>query len=162
MGRATPICDVGLQPVAAGNDWRNTILLNASLPIDAALDAQPTLFDSEGKDYAERVKTAMQRARAELELKIQTVQERQKAYYDANRRSADVYKPGEKVLVFRPTRKVGRAQKLLLSCFWNRASSSESEYYQEDKWHPVSLPFISASLVYSILVQQTTQYDVSC
>ncbi len=48
-----------------------------------------------------------------MDGKSQAAQERQKRYYDKNRREAEVYDEGQQVLVYRPTRKVGRAEKLL-------------------------------------------------
>jgi hypothetical protein len=55
----------------------------------------------------------LQKAFAEVDGKSQAAQERQKRYYDKNRREAEVYEEGKQVLVYRPTRKVGRAEKVL-------------------------------------------------
>ncbi len=50
---------------------------------------------------------------AEVESRSKVMQEKQKAYYDKNRREADPFLPGDHVLVYKPTRKVGLAAKLL-------------------------------------------------
>ena len=64
-------------------------------------------------NYEEWMLGNLQKAFAEVEGKSQAAQERQKRYYDKNRREAEVYEEGKQVLVYRPTRKVGRAEKLL-------------------------------------------------
>ena len=51
-------------------------------------------------------------ARAEVGKRLREVQERQKQRYDASHRPAEEFQPGE-VLVYKPFRKVGRAEKLL-------------------------------------------------
>ncbi|KAI9552541.1 hypothetical protein GHT06_020390 [Daphnia sinensis] len=52
-------------------------------------------------------------ALAAVEGNTQRAQERYKAYYDSRRREAVRYAVGEKVLIYKPVRKIGRAEKLL-------------------------------------------------
>ena len=52
-------------------------------------------------------------ARAEVGKRLKEVQERQKQRYDVSHRPAEEFQPGEEVLVYKPFRKVGRAEKLL-------------------------------------------------
>jgi hypothetical protein len=52
-------------------------------------------------------------ARAEVGKRLIEVQERQKQRYEAQHRPAKEFQQGEEVLVYKPFRKVGRAEKLL-------------------------------------------------
>ncbi len=52
-------------------------------------------------------------ARAEVGKRLIEVQERQKQCYDARHRPVEEFQQGEEVLVYKPFRKVGRAEKLL-------------------------------------------------
>ncbi len=55
----------------------------------------------------------LQRAFAEVDGRSQAVQNHHKRHYDQKRREADIYEKGQLVLVYRPTRQVGKAEKLL-------------------------------------------------
>ena len=89
------------------------------LPVDAICGADPdpaqiVSVESGGpENYEEWMLGNPQKAFDEVDGKSQAAQERQKRYYDKNHRKAEVYEEGQQLLVYRPTRKVGRAEKLL-------------------------------------------------
>ncbi|KAI9565087.1 hypothetical protein GHT06_008841 [Daphnia sinensis] len=55
----------------------------------------------------------LKKAFAAVEGHTQRAQKRYKAYYDSRRREAVRYAVGEKVFIYKPVRKIGRAEKLL-------------------------------------------------
>jgi hypothetical protein len=89
------------------------------LPVDAICGADPdpaqiVSVQSGGlENYEDWMLGNLEKAFAEVDGESQAAQERQKRYYDKNRREAEVYEEGQQVLVYRLTRKVGRAEKLL-------------------------------------------------
>ena len=73
--------------------------------------AQITSVESgDPRNYEEWMLGNLQKVFADVDGKSQAAQERQKRYYDKNGREAEVYEEGQQVLVYRPTRKVGRAE----------------------------------------------------
>ncbi len=84
----------------------------AVLPIDVAIGINPNLLNGDEDPY-EDVQLKLTRARAELEDKLRIVQEQAKARFDSKRSEPKEFMPGQKVLVYKPTRVVGRAEKLL-------------------------------------------------
>jgi hypothetical protein len=89
------------------------------LPIDAIFGANPdpyhlVLVESGGPDnYEQWMLGNLQRAFAEVDDRNQRAQRRYKKHYDKQRREGEKFKPEQQVLVYRPTRKVGLAEKLL-------------------------------------------------
>jgi hypothetical protein len=89
------------------------------LPIDAIFGANPDPYhlvpvESGGPDnYELWMLGNLQRAFAEVDDRNQQAQRRYKKHYDKQRREGEKFKPDQQVLVYRPTRKVGLAEKLL-------------------------------------------------
>lgn len=88
----------------------------AALPTDIALGVE---LNSGGidaistEDYAFQLQRSMTKAKKEVKDRLQVVQHRQSRYYNRKRRDWPQYQPGDRVLVYKPTRKVGRSEKLL-------------------------------------------------
>ncbi|KZS01796.1 Uncharacterized protein APZ42_001436 [Daphnia magna] len=81
----------------------------ARLPADVVMGVRATPL-SEDPDALAR---NLEAARKMVKERLVQVQEQQKRYYDANRRATVEFSAGEEVLVYKPFRKVGRAEKLL-------------------------------------------------
>ena len=62
---------------------------------------------------AETMAKRLELAREEVSIRLGRVQEKQKERYDMGHQVAKEFQPGEEVLVYKPIRKVGRAEKLL-------------------------------------------------
>jgi hypothetical protein len=66
---------------------------------------EPTVAETMGK--------RLELAREGVSIRLGRVQEKQKERYDMGHQVAKEFQPGEEVLVYKPIRKVGRAEKLL-------------------------------------------------
>ena len=91
------------------------------LPIDAICGADPdpkqlVRVERRGPGNFETWMLGnLQRAFAEVDARNQKAQRRYKRPNDETRKKGEMYNPGQKVLVYRPTRKIGLAEKLLLA-----------------------------------------------
>ena len=89
------------------------------LPIDAICGADPdpkqlVRVESRGLGNFETWMLGnLQRAFAEVDAPNQKAQRRYKRHYDETRQEGEMHNPGQKVLVYRPTRKIVLADKLL-------------------------------------------------
>jgi hypothetical protein len=89
------------------------------LPVDAIVGANPDPYHlAEGRaggpeKYETWMLENLQRAYAEVDDKNQRAQRKYKQHYDKQRREGEKFQPSQQVLVYRPTRKVGLAEKLL-------------------------------------------------
>ena len=86
----------------------------AVLPTDAELGVRnnPSVENPQNKDYALRVINNLAEARKNVTDRMVVVHQRQKIVYDKNRRHTE-YEIGDTVLIFKPFRTVGKAEKLL-------------------------------------------------
>ena len=85
------------------------------LPIDLELytDANPLLPQEEAnKDYASRMASNLKAARLLVSIRMEHVKQRDKKQYDEKHREQQ-FEAGDLVLVYKPFRKVGKAEKLL-------------------------------------------------
>ena len=85
----------------------------AVLPIDASLGIRMDPQTDGHVDYATQMLSNLQRAREEVKLRCSAFQAREKAYFNAKQTKGIQYAPGDRVLVFKPTCVVVRAEKLL-------------------------------------------------
>ncbi|KAI9557135.1 integrase core domain protein [Daphnia sinensis] len=109
----------------------------AVMPIDVTLGGGLPNEEGEGGEvdsYEIRMQRGLKKAFAAVEGHTQRAQERYKAYYDSRRREAVRYAVGEKVLVYKPVRKIGRAEKLLHR--WHGPYEAEAEEQQEEAVKP--------------------------
>lgn len=83
------------------------------LPIDVAVNADPNPIPPTDRDPSEWMLERLQQARLEVQSRAAAVHRKQKELYDEGRREAPTYRPGTKVLIYKPIRKVGRSEKLL-------------------------------------------------
>ena len=89
------------------------------LPIDTIFGADPdprhlVPVESGGpENYEMWMLGNLQRAFAEVDTRSQRAQRKYKQHYDKQRREGERFQPSQQVLVYRPTRKVGLAEKLL-------------------------------------------------
>lgn len=88
-------------------------------PVDAIYGAEPNSIElvsvetvSPG-NYEQWMLGNLQRAFAEVDADSQVSQSRYKRNYDVTRLLAEIFVPGQKVLVYRPVIKMRRAEKLL-------------------------------------------------
>ena len=81
----------------------------ARLPVDVVMGVHAGAGTSDPKTLTRNLEIA----RVEVRHMLKQVQEKQKQLYDAKRRLAPEFEPGEEVLVYKPIRKVGRSEKLL-------------------------------------------------
>ena len=86
----------------------------AILPIDAALATNPNAVveNCASPEYADRIQKLSSEAREWVKSKLLAAHQRQKRAYDEGRSDA-AYAVGDLVLVYKPIRKIGRAEKLL-------------------------------------------------
>ncbi|XP_045032675.1 uncharacterized protein LOC123474529 [Daphnia magna] len=82
----------------------------AVIPADLLAASGPSQTKLVG---AEDLMKAMMEIREDVKDRLAMVQQRQKTQYDARVSAAPVYEPGDLVLIFRPQRKKGLAEKLL-------------------------------------------------
>ena len=81
----------------------------AVLPIDVVMGINPNTLETDSEEVYQK----LCKIRLEVNEKIAVAQEKAKARFDKNRRESENYTPGQKVLVYKPTRVVGKAEKLL-------------------------------------------------
>ncbi|KZR98113.1 Uncharacterized protein APZ42_006617 [Daphnia magna] len=85
------------------------------LPIDLELDADPNPLLTEedaAMSYADRLQADLTEAKEIVKTRMQKVKEKQKETYDARHRELS-FQTGDLVLILKPFRKVGKAEKLL-------------------------------------------------
>jgi transposase InsO family protein len=81
----------------------------ARLPVDVMMGVGTMREPTDAETMAKRLELA----REEVSIRLGRVQEKQKERYDMGHQVAKEFQPGEEVLVYKPIRKVGRAEKLL-------------------------------------------------
>jgi hypothetical protein len=81
----------------------------ARLPVDVMMGVGTMREPTDAETMAKRLELA----REEVSIQLGRVQEKQKERYDMGHQVAKEFQPGEEVLVYKPIRKVGRAEKLL-------------------------------------------------
>ena len=84
------------------------------LPIDLLLEADANPMDTNDNelDYPSRLLQELKQARQLVQTRLVKVQEAQKTAYDGNHRDIS-FKKGDLVLIYKPFRKIGKAEKLL-------------------------------------------------
>jgi hypothetical protein len=87
--------------------WRERVIVAGQCKelLDAEVIEEPT--------DAETMAKSLEVAREEVSIWLGRVQEKQKERYDMGHQVAKEFQPGEEVLVYKPIRKIGRAEKLL-------------------------------------------------